>query len=125
MAMSIDERLRVVRAFFESARKSNRLVTASGLLSELGMEANDLKEPKIYNFIKDRLILQGVRLPKHAHESVMADFVQVFGGMAESSVCIIKSVQNVSIGLEQFRSETDSMDKEDIRVDSDGLENVK
>lgn len=122
---SVEERYGRVREFFEQARRNNRLVTASGLLSALGVEANELKEPKIYNFIKDRLILQGVRLPKHAHESVMADFVQVFGGMAESSVCVIKSVQNVSIGLEQFRSETDSMDREDIRVESDGLEEIK
>ena len=123
--MAREEWMARVQEFFESARKGNRLVTASGLLSALGAEANVLKEPKIYNFIKDRLILQGVRLPKHAHESVMADFVQVFGGMAESSVCVIKSVQNVSIGLEQFRSETDNMDREEIRVDGDGLEDIK
>ena len=84
--MEVGEIVRKVKGLFEmngASGKKARVLTTSGIMAELGIDARDLVRADLYNYIKGQLIAQGVRLPKHAHESVMDDFTQVFGERRE------------------------------------------
>ena len=106
--MEVGEIVSKVKELFErngeSGRKA-RVLTTSGIMAELGIDARGLVRADLYNYIKGQLIAQGVRLPKHAHESVMDDFTQVFGERREDSVCEIKLIKKTAISLEEFREE--------------------
>lgn len=106
--MEVGEIVKRVKGLFEmngASGKKARVLTTSGIMAELGIDARDLVRADLYNYIKGQLIAQGVRLPKHAHESVMDDFTQVFGERREDSVCEIKLIKKTAISLEEFREE--------------------
>ena len=106
--MEVGEIVSKVKGLFEmngASGKKARVLTTSGIMAELGIDARDLVRADLYNYIKGQLIAQGVRLPKHAHESVMEDFTQVFGERREDSVCEIKLIKKTAISLEEFQEE--------------------
>ena len=106
--MEVGEIVSKVKGLFEmngASGKKARVLTTSGIMAELGIDARDLVRADLYNYIKGQLIAQGVRLPKHAHERVMEDFTQVFGERREDSVCEIKLIKKTAISLEEFQEE--------------------
>lgn len=110
----VELRDRVV-AIFERVKANKGIVSASGLVAELGVGGSELKGAGLYSIIKSLLISQGMRIPKHAHESVMADFDEVFGDRDESDKILIKKIMNLEISLEDFKKESGEVaDKESV-----------
>ena len=106
--MEVGEIVSKVKGLFEmngASGKKARVLTTNGIMAELGIDATELVRADLYNYTTGQLIAQGVRLPKHAHESVMEDFTQVFGERREDSVCEIKLIKKTAISLEEFQEE--------------------
>jgi hypothetical protein len=107
----------MVKAYFVESDGTKSASELYSWLLDKGVveDFSDLvRDDNVYPFVKSRLLSQGVKLPKHAHESIMKDFEDVFGSRRESSTVIVKTIKNIGIGLEEFIEETESKDKTDI-----------
>lgn len=99
---------RVVEAVSELSGKG--IVTASGIVDLLNIEAVELKsDGRVFPFVKDYILNQGVKIPKHAHESVIEDFEQIFGERKESNTFTVKSIRNVSIDVDDWKDEANKI----------------
>lgn len=98
-----------VKALLEAMRREGQVISASGLVSDGVVDVDEVRRSvELYSLIKGAILRQGVSLPRHAHESIMDDFLETFGKQAESNVCTVKVIDNTSIDIEEFKRESET-----------------
>lgn len=101
-----------ISEYFTEKKASGDVGSASSLLSETDINKIDINNSTIlFNTLKGYIMAQAIRLPKHAHESVMADFDENFGRTGDKNVVNVAIIKNTSIDVKDFIKMTEDEDK--------------
>jgi hypothetical protein len=97
-----------IRAYLTTKKIAKDVISVSGMLNELGIKQRALlQDPEIYSMIKSSILQQSIRIPKHAHESIMEDFNQVMGERIIEDALKVKKITNISIDIDDFKKESE------------------
>jgi len=93
-----------INEYFRKQAENKSVGSASGLLDSLEVKQEEIKNSKsLYNCLLSNILSQSIRIPKHAHESIMEDFTQRFGSNSEENIISIREIKKTDISLEEFR----------------------
>lgn len=112
---TIDNKIKEIKDYFNSVWKNSDVGSVSGLLAQSAdISEEDIKTQKVlYNTILSEILRQGAHLPKHAHESVVADFNSRFEHTQEDNSARVYFIEDAGIGIKDFYSIM-KKEKEDI-----------
>jgi len=97
-----------INEYFRKQMENKSVGSSSGLLDSLGVKQEEIKNNgSLYNCLLSNILSQSIRIPKHAHESIMEDFTQRFGSNSEENIISIREIKNTEISLEDFRKKCD------------------